>query len=88
MGSIRHTTASSFCGVWLKIRNCKLIGIERDYEHSGTHVVAPFDDPIPLPDGRRLRTLYDAGHYVAAPSKAVQQWVEWRPQPRCALARP
>jgi hypothetical protein len=23
-----------------------------------------FDDPIPLPDGRVLRTLHDAGHYA------------------------
>jgi hypothetical protein len=33
----------------------------------------PFDDPIRLPDGRELRTLADAGHYVAALPKAVQQ---------------
>jgi hypothetical protein len=29
-----------------------------------------FDDEIPLPDGRVLRMLRDAGEYVAAPSKA------------------
>jgi hypothetical protein len=32
-----------------------------------------FDDPIPVPDGSELRTLRDAGHYVAALPKAVQQ---------------
>ena len=32
-----------------------------------------FDDLIPLPDGGDLRTLRDAGHYVAALPKAVQQ---------------
>ena len=31
-----------------------------------------FDDPIELPDGRALRTLRDAGHYVTALSKADQ----------------
>jgi hypothetical protein len=25
-----------------------------------------FDDSIPVPDGRVLKTLHDAGHYVAA----------------------
>jgi hypothetical protein len=38
----------------------------------------PFDDPIPLPDGRVLRTLADAGFYVAALSEAEQQRIEWR----------
>src|SRR5215471_13822137 len=32
-----------------------------------------FDDLIILPDGRMLRTLHDAGHYVAALPKAMQQ---------------
>ena len=26
---------------------------------------APFDDPIPLPGGSELRTLRDAGNYIA-----------------------
>ena len=38
----------------------------------------PFDDPIPLPDGRVLRTLADAGLYVAALSEAEQPRIEWR----------
>ena len=33
----------------------------------------PFDDPIPVPDGRVLKTLYDAGHYAAALPKAAQE---------------
>jgi hypothetical protein len=37
-----------------------------------------FDDPIPLPDGRTLRTLHDAGHYVTALPKAVQGLPEWQ----------
>jgi hypothetical protein len=37
-----------------------------------------FDDPIPVPDGRVLKTLHDAGHYVAALPKAVQDRVEWQ----------
>jgi hypothetical protein len=37
-----------------------------------------FDDPIELPDGRTLRTLGDAGHYIAALPKATQQRPEWQ----------
>jgi hypothetical protein len=32
----------------------------------------PFDDPIPLPNGRELWTLRDDGHYVAALPKTMQ----------------
>jgi hypothetical protein len=28
-------------------------------------MVPPFDDPIPLPHGRQLITLLDAGNYIA-----------------------
>jgi hypothetical protein len=38
----------------------------------------PFDDPIELPDGRALRTLGDAGHYIAELPKATQQRPEWQ----------
>ena len=38
----------------------------------------PFDDPISLPDGRKLRTLHDAGHYVTALPKAEQERTEWQ----------
>jgi hypothetical protein len=37
-----------------------------------------FDDPIPLPGGRILHTLGDAGHYVAALPQATQQRPEWQ----------
>jgi hypothetical protein len=37
-----------------------------------------FDDPIPLPDGRDLRTLRDAGHYVAALLKTMQSLPAWQ----------
>jgi hypothetical protein len=32
-----------------------------------------FDDPIPLPDGRKLITLRDAGDYIT--SLPVQLWL-------------
>jgi hypothetical protein len=31
----------------------------------------PFDDPIPLPDGRQLATLKEAGEYITSLSKAL-----------------
>jgi hypothetical protein len=37
-----------------------------------------FDDPIELPDGHVLRTLRDAGEYVAALSKADQSKQHWQ----------
>ena len=37
-----------------------------------------FEDPIPLPDGRVLITLMDAGEYITALSKAEQQLDEWQ----------
>jgi len=37
-----------------------------------------FDDPIPVPDGRVLKSLHDAGHYAIALPKAVQERVGWR----------
>ena len=36
-----------------------------------------FDDPIILPDGRKLVTLRDAGHYITALPKATQRKPEW-----------
>ncbi len=36
-----------------------------------------FDDEIVLPDGRILRTLGDAGRYVAALPEKVQHRPEW-----------
>jgi hypothetical protein len=37
-----------------------------------------FDAPIPLPDGRELRTLADAGHYVTALPPTVQKRAVWQ----------
>jgi hypothetical protein len=37
-----------------------------------------FDDPIPLPDGRQLVTLMDAGTYIMALPKAQQASREWQ----------
>jgi len=33
----------------------------------------PFDDPIPLPGGRKLVTLEDAGNYITKPPKAEHE---------------
>lgn len=38
----------------------------------------PFDDEIQLPDGRVLRTLGDAGRYVAALPEKMQHRPEWQ----------
>jgi hypothetical protein len=38
----------------------------------------PFDDPIPLPDGRQLATLKDAGAYITSLSKKVHGAEEWQ----------
>jgi hypothetical protein len=37
-----------------------------------------FDDPIPLPRGRQLVTLKDAGTYITELPKAEQQVQEWQ----------
>jgi hypothetical protein len=37
-----------------------------------------FDEPIPLPSGRELVTLEDAGHYIAGLSDKVQHRPEWQ----------
>jgi hypothetical protein len=38
----------------------------------------PFDDPIPLPRGRQLVTLEDAGNYIMKLPKAVHEAAEWQ----------
>jgi hypothetical protein len=38
----------------------------------------PFDDPIPLPRGRQLVTLEDAGRYITKLPKAEHETVEWQ----------
>jgi hypothetical protein len=37
-----------------------------------------FDDPIPLPRGRQLVTLKDAGTYITKLPRAEQQVPEWQ----------
>ena len=39
---------------------------------------SPFDDPIPLPNGRRLLTLQDAGNYITRLPKAEHDAPEWQ----------
>ena len=36
----------------------------------------PFDDPIPLPGGRKLVTLEDAGNYITKLPKAEHEAAE------------
>jgi hypothetical protein len=38
----------------------------------------PFDDPIPLPRGRQLITLQDAGNYITKLPKAEHSAPEWQ----------
>ena len=37
-----------------------------------------FDDPIPLPRGRQLVTLEDAGNYITELPEAVHEAKEWQ----------
>jgi hypothetical protein len=37
-----------------------------------------FDDLIPLPDGRQLVTLGDAGNYITKLPKAKHEAAEWQ----------
>jgi hypothetical protein len=39
---------------------------------------AHFDDPIPLPRGRQLVTLQDAGTYITKLPKAEHEAAEWQ----------
>jgi hypothetical protein len=45
----------------------------------------PFDDPIDLPDGRKLMTLRDAAAYIAELPEAEQQAEEWQTAARCLI---
>ena len=38
----------------------------------------PFDDPIPLPDGRTLATLMDAGEYITSLRKKETDLSDWQ----------
>jgi hypothetical protein len=44
-----------------------------------------FDDPIPIPGGRKLVTLRDAGRYITALPKATQNSPEWQPAAEALL---
>lgn len=37
-----------------------------------------FDEPVPLPDGGRLRTLHDARAYILGLPEAMQQEARWQ----------
>jgi hypothetical protein len=39
---------------------------------------APFEDPIPLPNGRQLVTLRDAADYITKLPKAEHSVAEWQ----------
>lgn len=39
---------------------------------------ARFDDPIPLPGGGELKTLLDAGNYIAQLPANIQRRPEWQ----------
>ena len=45
----------------------------------------PFDDPIPLPRGRQLVTLEDAGTYITKLPKAEQNLPEWQTAIQCLI---
>jgi hypothetical protein len=45
--------------------------LDRDWKRA-------FDEPIPLPDGGELRTLLDAGRYVAAFPPGMHDREEWQ----------
>ena len=42
------------------------------------HWSRTFDDPIPLPDGSKLRTLRGAGNYIAKHPKREHNTFAWR----------
>src|SRR5580692_5314892 len=45
----------------------------------------PFDDPIPLPRGRQLVTLEDAGNYITKLPKAGHGIAEWQAAMECLI---
>jgi hypothetical protein len=46
---------------------------------------APFDDPIPLPNGRQLFTLKDAATYITKLGKTRQQADQWQTAIHCLI---
>lgn len=45
----------------------------------------PFDDPIPVPKGKRLATLRDAATYITRLPKAEQNLPEWQTAIACLI---
>ena len=45
----------------------------------------PFDEPIRLPTGRKLKTLEDAGDYITKLPKAEHQAREWQTAMHCLI---
>jgi hypothetical protein len=45
----------------------------------------PFEDPIPLPGGRKLVTLKDAADYITKLPKAEQNKPEWQTAIHCLI---
>jgi hypothetical protein len=45
----------------------------------------PFEDPIPLPIGRKLLTLKDAADYITKLPKAEQNTPEWQTAIHCLI---
>jgi hypothetical protein len=43
-----------------------------------TWLTTPFEEPIPLPDGRQLLTLRDAANHITKLSKAEHSAPEWQ----------
>lgn len=44
-----------------------------------------FDDPIPLPNGRKLVSLKDAADHITKLSKREQRRDEWQTAVRCLI---
>jgi hypothetical protein len=57
---------------------CRRDSTRRVHAISGRGWKRPFDDPIPLPRGRQLVTLEDAGGYITELPKSEQQLDEWQ----------
>jgi hypothetical protein len=45
-----------------------------------------FDDPVPLPDGREVVTLRDAGECITASPPRLQKVPEWKTATRILIA--
>jgi hypothetical protein len=45
----------------------------------------PFEDPVPLPNGRKLLTLKDAADYITKLPKAEQKLPEWQTAIACLI---